>query len=165
MKKAKMILAMFVLSTLLCSCANEASPADAGVGSNAAEPQATVHISEQAPAAERDVPEANPEEDVLSQIKASVGIPFRLWNSQNQELHCISFSESSAKREVERKTEPAHEEQSDLSWSITGNVLSVAGAWNEDFVVDAAANSATSLSDGMVYDIVSGNMIDGHYTG
>ena len=44
-------------------------------------------------------------------MKISIGIPFRLWNNESQVLHCISFFESYAKREVERKTTPAHEEQ------------------------------------------------------
>lgn len=103
-------------------------------------------------------------EDILSQIKESVGIPFRLWNNQSQVLHCISFFESYAKREVERKTDPAHEEQNALEWDLTGNILSVSGTWNEAFEVDMSSKTATSLADGMVYDIVPGNIIDGHYT-
>ena len=68
------------------------------------------------------------------------------------------------KRQVERKTDPAHEEQSELEWHITENVLSITGAWNEDFLLDMSGKTATSLTDGMVYDIVPGNIIDGHYT-
>ena len=174
--KKTMVTVLLIASIFLCSCANKQLPANSSPESNEAKAQLEENTNSMAteptPDVSLDAESAFGTQDsvdfetgdILSQIKTSVGIPFRLWNNQSQVLHCISVFESYAKREVERKTDPAHEEQSELEWHITENVLSITGAWNEDFLLDMSGKTATSLTDGMVYDIVPGNIIDGHYT-
>ena len=175
---ARIAAAMLILSVFLCSCADERLPAHFSSESSETNVLLEENTNREAPELNLDVSlEAEDkstlstqnsndfgDENILSQIKTSIGIPFRLWNSQSQVLHCISFFESYAKREVERKTDPAHEEQNDLAWCIIGNVLSITGAWNEDFSIDMSSKTATSLTDGMVYNIVPGNIIDERYT-
>lgn len=170
--KRTMVTVLLIASVFLCSCANKQLPANSSAESSEAKAQLEENTNSKATEPTSDAESAFgtqdsgdfETEDILSQIKASVGIPFRLWNNQSQVLHCISVFESYAKREVERKTDPAHEEQGELEWHITENVLSITGAWNEDFLLDMSGKTATSLTDGMVYDIVPGNIIDGHYT-
>lgn len=170
--KRTMVTVLLIASIFLCSCANKQLLANSSPESSEAKAQLEENTNSKATEPTPDAESAFgtqdsgdfETEDILSQIKASVGMPFRLWSNQSQVLHCISVFESYAKREVERKTDPAHEEQGELEWHITENVLSITGAWNEDFLLDMSGKTATSLTDGMVYDIVPGNIIDGHYT-
>lgn len=166
---------MLISSVFLCACADERIPtsessernilAEENTNSKTPESNPDVDLEAEDKSALSTQGSDNPgDENILSQIKMSIGIPFRLWNNEAQVLHCISFFESYAKREVERKTTPAHEEQNELTWCITGNILSITGEWNEDFSVDMSSKTATSQTNGMVYDIVPGNMIDGRYT-
>ena len=169
---------MLILSVFLCSCADERISAyfssESSERNILVEENTNSETLESNPDVDLDAEDKSTlstqssdnlgDENILSQIKISIGIPFRLWNNESQVLHCISFFESYAKREVERKTSPAHEEQNKLAWCITGNILSITGEWNEDFSVDMSSKTATSQTNGMVYDIVPGNIIDGRYT-
>lgn len=121
------------------------------------------YIAEQSSFDVQDTEPSEFESSTFSQIKEAVGFPFRLWNSQNQQLHCISIFDSYAKREVDKKTESGYEKYDNLKWSITENTLSITGSWNEDFVIDMTTKTAVSMLDGMVYDIVPGKMLDGQY--
>ena len=180
MKKRKLsifctiIAISLILGTLLCSCAAKQMPMvtatqDDGDGTRssintsretASENQSSsFDTEEEFSITSQDRDNLVSEECIESQIKASIGIPFRFWNSQSQELHCISFFDTYAKREVARKITPEYEEQDNLTWNITGKKLSITGTWNENFQIDISAKTATSLSDGMVYDIVPGNII------
>lgn len=165
---------LLMLGAILCSCTVKQMSVDSASQDNGERIQASVNTSgettsvdpnsksdtgEKLPATSQGCDDLVSEENIKSQIKVSVGIPFRFWNSQAQELHCISFFDTYAKREVERKTIPAHEEQDNLEWNVTGKILSVTGSWNEDFEINMSTKTATSLSDGMVYDIVPGNII------
>ena len=129
---------MLILSVFLCACADERIPtsessegnilAEENTNSEAPELNPDVDLEAEDKSALSTQGSDNPgDENILSQIKMSIGIPFRLWNNEAQVLHCISFFESYAKREVGRKTPPAHEEQNELTWCITGNILSITG--------------------------------------
>ena len=174
--KKTMVTVLLIASIFLCSCANKQLPANSSPESNeakaqleentnsmATEPTPDVSLDAESAFGTQDSVDFETE-DILSQIKASVGIPFRLWNNQSQVLHCISVFESYAKREVERKTDPAHEEQSELEWHITENVLSITGAREPSFLLCKAGKTGTALTGGRGNEILSGNIIDGHYT-
>lgn len=46
------------------------------------------------------------------------------------------------------------DEHNDLEWEIVGNELIVSGEWNERFTLDLVNMTATSQTDGLVYQIV-----------
>lgn len=125
--KKTMVMVLLIASIFLCSCANKQLPANSSPESNEAKAQLEENTNSMAteptPDVSLDAESAFDTqdsvdfetEDILSQIKTSVGIPFRLWNNQSQVLHCISVFESYAKREVERKQIPLTKNK--VSWS------------------------------------------------
>ena len=174
--KKTMVMVLLIASIFLCSCANKQLPANSSPESNeakaqleentnsmATEPTPDVSLDAESAFGTQDSIDFETE-DILSQIKTSVGIPFRLWNNQSQVLHCISVFESYAKREVERKTDPAHEEQSELEWHITRTYSPLQEHGTKIFYLICPGKRQRLSQTEWYMTIVPGNIIDGHYT-
>lgn len=96
------------------------------------------------------------DEAIRAELLAKVGLPFRLWKTENMSLWCITIQENSAEREYSNSMEGQFVEKS-LTWTIENGELVITGEWNESFTLDLEKMEATSKADGKVYSIVEGD--------
>lgn len=95
------------------------------------------------------------DEAIKAALLAKVGLPFRLWKTEDMSLWCITILENSAEREYSNSMEGQFIEKS-LTWTIDNGELVISGEWNESFTLDLEKMEATSKNDRKVYSIVEG---------
>ena len=96
------------------------------------------------------------DETIKTELLAKVGLPFRLWKTEDMSLWCITILENSAEREYSNSMEGQFVEKS-LTWQIENGELIIDGEWNESFTLDLEKMEAISKEDGKVYSIVKGD--------
>ena len=139
MKKLTSLLMALVclLSLLGCSKANEAVPVDDTAAGTAAE---------------ADIPN-----EVYTFLDETYGMAFRLWGPEGSDLYVFHIYPDHAEREchilMPANTDDIAEFHEDLAWEIAGNELIITGEWEESFLIDISANTATSTATGKVYEI------------
>lgn len=101
-------------------------------------------------------PPVDNDETIKAELLVKVGLPFRLWKTEDMSLWCITIMENSAEREYSNSMEGQFVEKS-LTWTIENGELVIAGEWNESFTLDLEKMEATSKEDGKVYSIVEGD--------
>ena len=95
--------------------------------------------------------------EVLAFLDEKYGLAFRLWGPEGHDLYVFHIFPDHAEREchilMPANTDDIAEFHEDLAWEIAGNELIITGAWEESFLVDISANTATSTATGKVYEI------------
>lgn len=137
-KLTALLMAIICLSGLLgCSMANE----EVAAGDPAA-----------GAAAGTDAPN-----EVLTFLDEKYGLAFRLWGPEGHDLYVFHIFPDHAEREchilMPANTDDIAEFHEDLAWEISGNELIITGDWEESFLIDISANTATSTATGKVYEI------------
>lgn len=99
--------------------------------------------------------EANSE--VLKYLEEKYDLKFTLWGPEGQDLYAFHIYADHAEREchilMPANTEDVSEFHENLSWKVVGDELIISGAWEETFIVDISAETATSAETGKVYKI------------
>lgn len=89
----------------------------------------------------------------LQKIAEEYGFPIHLRMPEGMDLTEVLLYADHA--EYEWMTLNRQKKHEKLSWSITGNVLTVTGDWEGEFTVDAEKGRATLMADGKEYRIVT----------
>ena len=95
--------------------------------------------------------------EVLTFLDEKYGLAFRLWGPEGHDLYVFHIFPDHAEREchilMPANTDDIAEFHEDLAWEIAGNELIITGDWEESFLIDISANTATSTATGKVYEI------------
>ena len=95
--------------------------------------------------------------EVLTFLDEKYGLAFRLWGPEGHDLYVFHIFPDHAEREchilMPANTDDIAEFHANLAWEIAGNELIITGDWEESFLIDISANTATSTATGKVYEI------------
>ena len=134
MKRKLGVLLVLLLCCCLCACgAGEAVPTEADAAFIPTEPPAPY--------------------GVLQKIVDTYGFPIHFRMTEGMEFTEVVIYEDSARREwMSNNDSSLHE---NLTWSISGDQLTVSGEWEDVFTIDIDAGRAVSRADGKEYRIVT----------
>ena len=103
------------------------------------------------------VVQAEAPNEVLTFLDEKYGLAFRLWGPEGHDLYVFHIFPDHAEREchilMPANTDDIAEFHEELAWEVAGNELIITGEWEEAFLIDISAGTATSTATGKVYEI------------